>query len=94
MAVKTESERERERERERESWALADAVVLYLLHAVPYNTVVVAGQYYGSQPTRAKCPYCQTDITTNIRYKVGGFAWLVCASIFCLGLTLCLCLLP
>ncbi|XP_075995873.1 lITAF domain-containing protein [Genypterus blacodes] len=40
------------------------------------------------------CPSCQQQVMTNVTYKVGTYAWLMCLLFICCGLVLCCCLIP
>ncbi|XP_031719110.1 cell death-inducing p53-target protein 1-like [Anarrhichthys ocellatus] len=45
-------------------------------------------------PALTTCPSCQTRVTTQVTYKVGRFAWLMClVFVFC-GLVFGCCLIP
>ncbi|KAK9540660.1 hypothetical protein VZT92_003100 [Zoarces viviparus] len=45
-------------------------------------------------PALTTCPSCQTRVTTQVTYKIGRFAWLMClVFVFC-GLWIGCCLIP
>ncbi|XP_041851341.1 lipopolysaccharide-induced tumor necrosis factor-alpha factor homolog [Melanotaenia boesemani] len=48
----------------------------------------------GSNPGMTTCPSCQQQVMTNVTYKAGTYAWLMCLLFICLGLVLCCCLIP
>ncbi|KAJ8284044.1 hypothetical protein COCON_G00028940 [Conger conger] len=55
---------------------------------VSYETVL------GRSPGMMTCTSCQQQVMTNVTYKVGAFAWLMCfVFIFC-GLFVGCCLIP
>ncbi|CAL8283139.1 unnamed protein product [Boreogadus saida] len=43
---------------------------------------------------KTTCTSCQQEVTTNVTYKAGTYAWLMCLLFFCCGLFLCCCLIP
>jgi len=51
-------------------------------------TVVVGGGLpsFGYDPVHTNCPHCHADVITDIDYKVGGLAWLICGIIVFVGL--------
>ncbi|CAL8317306.1 unnamed protein product [Arctogadus glacialis] len=40
------------------------------------------------------CTSCQQQVMTNVTYKAGTYAWLMCLLFICCGLFLCCCLIP
>ncbi|XP_043956742.1 lipopolysaccharide-induced tumor necrosis factor-alpha factor homolog-like [Gambusia affinis] len=48
----------------------------------------------GRSPGMATCTACQQQVMTNIHYKAGTYAWLMCILFICCGLFLCCCLIP
>ncbi|KAM6904401.1 lITAF domain-containing protein [Xenentodon cancila] len=48
----------------------------------------------GRTPGKTSCTTCQKQVTTNVHYKAGTFAWLMCLLFICCGLFLCCCLIP
>ncbi|XP_071768356.1 lITAF domain-containing protein isoform X2 [Centroberyx gerrardi] len=40
------------------------------------------------------CASCQQQVMTNVTYKAGTYAWLMCLLFICCGLVLCCCLIP
>ncbi|XP_023670837.1 lipopolysaccharide-induced tumor necrosis factor-alpha factor homolog [Paramormyrops kingsleyae] len=48
----------------------------------------------GRSPGRTTCPYCQQQVTTDVSYKTGTFAWLMCLLFILCGLVIGCCLIP
>ncbi|XP_026179922.1 lITAF domain-containing protein [Mastacembelus armatus] len=48
----------------------------------------------GRSPGMTTCTSCQTQVMTNVTYKAGTYAWLMCLLFICCGLVLCCCLIP
>ncbi|XP_068193171.1 lITAF domain-containing protein isoform X2 [Antennarius striatus] len=48
----------------------------------------------GSEPGMTTCTSCQQQVMTNVTYKAGTYAWLMCLLFICCGLVLCCCLIP
>ncbi|KAM7386567.1 hypothetical protein PAMA_009262 [Pampus argenteus] len=48
----------------------------------------------GHSPGMTTCPSCQQQVMTNVTYKAGTYAWLMCLLFICCGLVLCCCLIP
>ncbi|KAM9843108.1 lITAF domain-containing protein [Aulostomus maculatus] len=48
----------------------------------------------GTTPGMTTCTSCQQQVMTNVTYKAGTYAWLMCLLFICLGLVLCCCLIP
>ncbi|XP_019962096.1 lITAF domain-containing protein [Paralichthys olivaceus] len=48
----------------------------------------------GRNPSMATCTSCQQQVMTNVTYKAGTYAWLMCLLFICCGLVLCCCLIP
>uniref|UniRef100_A0A672L4B2 Lipopolysaccharide-induced tumor necrosis factor-alpha factor homolog n=1 Tax=Sinocyclocheilus grahami TaxID=75366 RepID=A0A672L4B2_SINGR len=48
----------------------------------------------GRNPGMATCTTCQQQVLTNVTYKVGVYAWLMCLLFILCGLILCCCLIP
>ncbi|NP_001157840.1 lITAF domain-containing protein isoform X1 [Danio rerio] len=48
----------------------------------------------GRKPAMATCTSCQQQVLTNVTYKVGVYAWLMCILIFFCGFVLGCCLIP
>ncbi|KAM7372248.1 hypothetical protein PAMP_009428 [Pampus punctatissimus] len=44
----------------------------------------------GHSPGMTTCPSCQQQVMTNVTYKAGTYAWLMCLLFIFLGLTMCL----
>ncbi|XP_028311392.1 lITAF domain-containing protein [Gouania willdenowi] len=40
------------------------------------------------------CTSCQQQVRTDVTYKAGTYAWLMCLLFICCGLFLCCCLIP
>jgi hypothetical protein len=40
---------------------------------------------YVSEPTSVQCPFCKSNITTRVEYKIGNSTWLICLllCVFC-----------
>ncbi|XP_047435613.1 cell death-inducing p53-target protein 1-like isoform X2 [Mugil cephalus] len=45
-------------------------------------------------PALTTCPSCQTQVTTQVTFRVGTHAWLMCLVFVLCGLVLCCCLIP
>ncbi|XP_059203399.1 cell death-inducing p53-target protein 1-like [Centropristis striata] len=48
----------------------------------------------GRNPGMTTCTSCQQQVMTNVTYKAGTYAWLMCLLFICCGLVLCCCLIP
>ncbi|XP_029294097.1 lITAF domain-containing protein [Cottoperca gobio] len=48
----------------------------------------------GHSPSMTTCTTCQQQVMTNVTYKPGTYAWLMCLLLICCGLCLCCCLIP
>ncbi|KAG7239489.1 hypothetical protein INR49_028960 [Caranx melampygus] len=48
----------------------------------------------GRDPGMTTCTSCQQQVMTNVSYKAGTYAWLMCLLFICCGLVLCCCLIP
>ncbi|XP_065135221.1 lITAF domain-containing protein [Paramisgurnus dabryanus] len=48
----------------------------------------------GRKPGRATCTSCQQQVLTNVEYKVGVYAWLMCLLFILCGLVVFCCLIP
>ncbi|XP_042360223.1 cell death-inducing p53-target protein 1-like [Plectropomus leopardus] len=48
----------------------------------------------GDSPGMTTCSSCQQQVMTNVTYKAGTYAWLMCLLFICCGLVLCCCLIP
>ncbi|XP_039980051.1 cell death-inducing p53-target protein 1 [Xiphias gladius] len=48
----------------------------------------------GRSPGMTTCTSCQQQVMTNVTYKPGMYAWLMCLLFICCGLILCCCLIP
>ncbi|XP_022612658.1 lipopolysaccharide-induced tumor necrosis factor-alpha factor homolog isoform X1 [Seriola dumerili] len=48
----------------------------------------------GRNPGMTTCTSCQQQVMTNVDYKAGTYAWLMCLLFICCGLVLCCCLIP
>ncbi|XP_056461489.1 lipopolysaccharide-induced tumor necrosis factor-alpha factor homolog-like [Gadus chalcogrammus] len=48
----------------------------------------------GRTAGKTTCTSCQQDVTTNVTYKPGTYAVLMCLLFICCGLFLCCCLIP
>uniref|UniRef100_A0A3Q3X2P1 LITAF domain-containing protein n=1 Tax=Mola mola TaxID=94237 RepID=A0A3Q3X2P1_MOLML len=55
---------------------------------VSYDTAL------GTSPGMTTCTSCQQQVMTNVTYKAGPFAWMMCILFICCGLVLCCCLIP
>ncbi|XP_070779934.1 lITAF domain-containing protein isoform X2 [Enoplosus armatus] len=55
---------------------------------VSYDTAL------GNSPGMTTCSACQQQVMTNVTYKAGTYAWLMCLLFICCGLVLCCCLIP
>ncbi|XP_068435395.1 lITAF domain-containing protein [Clinocottus analis] len=51
-------------------------------------------QGLGNNPGMTTCTSCQQQVMTNVTYKAGTYAWLMCLLFICCGLVLCCCLIP
>lgn len=51
-------------------------------------------QGLGRTPGMTTCSSCQQQVMTNVTYKAGTYAWLMCILFICCGLFLCCCLIP
>ncbi|XP_075937591.1 lITAF domain-containing protein [Anarhichas minor] len=47
----------------------------------------------GNNPGMTTCTSCQQQVMTNVTYKAGTYAWLMCLLFICCGLFLCCCCL-
>uniref|UniRef100_A0A3Q4GW57 Si:ch211-157c3.4 n=1 Tax=Neolamprologus brichardi TaxID=32507 RepID=A0A3Q4GW57_NEOBR len=47
----------------------------------------------GTEPGMTTCASCQQQVMTNVTYKAGTYAWLMCLLFICC-LVLCCCLIP
>ncbi|KAM9393167.1 lITAF domain-containing protein [Pholidichthys leucotaenia] len=48
----------------------------------------------GTESAMTTCSSCQQQVMTNVTYKPGTYAWLMCLLFICCGLVLCCCLIP
>ncbi|XP_069566114.1 lITAF domain-containing protein [Brachyistius frenatus] len=48
----------------------------------------------GHSSGMTNCSSCQQQVMTNVTYKAGTYAWLMCLLFICCGLILCCCLIP
>lgn len=48
----------------------------------------------GRNPGMTTCPTCQQSVLTEVTYKVGTYAWIMCFVFILCGLVLCCCLIP
>ncbi|KAL2101740.1 hypothetical protein ACEWY4_003501 [Coilia grayii] len=48
----------------------------------------------GRNPGMTTCPTCQQQVLTDVQYKVGSYAWIMCFVFILCGLVLCCCLIP
>ncbi|KAJ8251111.1 hypothetical protein GJAV_G00217410 [Gymnothorax javanicus] len=48
----------------------------------------------GRTPGMTTCTACQQQVMTNVTYKVGTYAWLMCLLFICCGLVIGCCLIP
>ncbi|XP_068606276.1 lipopolysaccharide-induced tumor necrosis factor-alpha factor homolog [Brachionichthys hirsutus] len=48
----------------------------------------------GTTAGMTTCTSCQQQVMTNVSYKPGTYAWLMCLLFICCGLILCCCLIP
>ncbi|XP_071369806.1 lITAF domain-containing protein isoform X2 [Centroberyx affinis] len=48
----------------------------------------------GRTPGMTTCTSCQQQVMTDVTYKAGTYAWLMCLLFICCGLVLCCCLIP
>ncbi|KAI7803008.1 lipopolysaccharide-induced tumor necrosis factor-alpha factor homolog-like [Triplophysa rosa] len=48
----------------------------------------------GRNPGMATCTSCQQQVLTNVTYKAGVYAWLMCLLLILCGFVLCCCLIP
>ncbi|XP_063044268.1 lipopolysaccharide-induced tumor necrosis factor-alpha factor homolog [Engraulis encrasicolus] len=48
----------------------------------------------GNNPGMTTCPSCQQQVLTEVQYKVGTYAWIMCFVFILCGLVLCCCLIP
>uniref|UniRef100_A0A3Q3GCL2 Si:ch211-157c3.4 n=2 Tax=Labrus bergylta TaxID=56723 RepID=A0A3Q3GCL2_9LABR len=54
----------------------------------------VSDSALGDSPGMTSCTSCQQQVMTNVTYKAGTYAWLMCLLFICCGLILCCCLIP
>ncbi|XP_076839744.1 lITAF domain-containing protein [Brachyhypopomus gauderio] len=48
----------------------------------------------GREPAMATCTSCREQVLTNVTYKVGAFAWLMCLLLIFCGFIIGCCLIP
>ncbi|KAF7220835.1 lITAF domain-containing protein isoform X2 [Nothobranchius furzeri] len=48
----------------------------------------------GRNPGMTNCDSCRQNVMTDVTYKAGTYAWLMCLLFICCGLFLCCCLIP
>ncbi|XP_062388621.1 lipopolysaccharide-induced tumor necrosis factor-alpha factor homolog-like [Sardina pilchardus] len=48
----------------------------------------------GHSPGMTTCPTCQQQVLTEVTYKIGAYAWIMCIVFILCGLVLCCCLIP
>ncbi|XP_076122295.1 lITAF domain-containing protein [Alosa pseudoharengus] len=48
----------------------------------------------GHNPGMTTCTSCQQQVLTEVSYKVGTYAWIMCFVFILCGLVLCCCLIP
>ncbi|XP_033933074.1 lITAF domain-containing protein [Pseudochaenichthys georgianus] len=48
----------------------------------------------GTDPGMTTCTSCQQQVMTNVTYKAGTYAWLMCLLLICCGLFCLCCLIP
>ncbi|XP_054464128.1 lipopolysaccharide-induced tumor necrosis factor-alpha factor homolog-like [Anoplopoma fimbria] len=58
------------------------------------NKFVSYNDSLGHSGGMTTCTSCQQQVMTNVTYKAGTYAWLMCLLFICCGLVLCCCLIP
>lgn len=58
------------------------------------NRFVSEEHHLGRTPSMTTCPSCQQQVLTDVTYKVGSYAWIMCFVFILCGLVLCCCLIP
>ncbi|XP_049924301.1 cell death-inducing p53-target protein 1-like [Epinephelus moara] len=53
-------------------------------------TFVIDQRELGREPAMTTCTHCQQQVMTNISFKAGQFAWIICTMIIVFGLLMCL----
>ncbi|XP_035253883.1 lipopolysaccharide-induced tumor necrosis factor-alpha factor homolog-like isoform X2 [Anguilla rostrata] len=63
-------------------------------YAEPKQKFVSYDMELGRSPGMTTCTSCQTQVMTNVTYKVGTYAWLMCILFILCGLVIGCCLIP
>uniref|UniRef100_A0A4W4H6M7 LITAF domain-containing protein n=1 Tax=Electrophorus electricus TaxID=8005 RepID=A0A4W4H6M7_ELEEL len=58
------------------------------------NKYVSYDTQLGRSPAMATCTDCREQVLTQVTYKVGAYAWLMCLLFICCGFILGCCLIP
>uniref|UniRef100_A0A3B3SPK3 LITAF domain-containing protein n=1 Tax=Paramormyrops kingsleyae TaxID=1676925 RepID=A0A3B3SPK3_9TELE len=61
--------------------------------SVPTQPVICSGNL-GPEPAITTCTNCRQRVTTNVVYKAGAFAWLICLAFILFGFVFGCCLIP
>uniref|UniRef100_A0A8C2YVY4 LITAF domain-containing protein n=1 Tax=Cyclopterus lumpus TaxID=8103 RepID=A0A8C2YVY4_CYCLU len=64
------------------------------LHTCLHFEYVVYETELFCYPALTTCPFCKTQVTTHVTYRVGGLVWLMCFLLALCGLFLGCCLIP
>ncbi|KAI1896091.1 hypothetical protein AGOR_G00091230 [Albula goreensis] len=48
----------------------------------------------GRSPGTTTCVSCEKQVLTNVEYKVGAYAWIMCIVFILFGLVICCCIIP
>ncbi|XP_030646860.1 lITAF domain-containing protein [Chanos chanos] len=62
--------------------------------SVQTNKFVSYETELGRNPGMTTCVTCQQQVLTNVQYKVGAYAWLMCILFILCGLVIGCCLIP
>ncbi|XP_042360220.1 lipopolysaccharide-induced tumor necrosis factor-alpha factor homolog [Plectropomus leopardus] len=55
-----------------------------------HEMFVIDDRDLGRHPGMTTCTHCQQQVMTNVTFKAGQFAWILCTTIIVLGLLMCL----
>ncbi|XP_068739165.1 LITAF domain-containing protein-like [Montipora capricornis] len=61
---------------------------------LPELILMRSDKSYGKEPRDMTCRRCHTEITTEIKYSSGGFAFMLCSMMATFGCFLGCCLIP
>ncbi|KAJ3601561.1 hypothetical protein NHX12_032529 [Muraenolepis orangiensis] len=65
-----------------------------LSHICSFMRFVSPDSDLGRSAGMTTCTSCQQQVMSNVTYKAGTYAWLMCLLFICCGLVLCCCLIP